>query len=211
MRTSSGSVPSGGHRLLLAAVATAWLVAGCGAAAVATPTPLPTPTATPVPSRTPQPPLTAPASADAVYLALLADGLVIAPLDADAGINGRDPVKRIHATYEGWPLAISQFMTAKSLASGIHWAAGTKPGRGEAPIAFIGENILVQWGPIATTKGPTTPDADHLASAGRLRDALNGLVGPLKSRTIVPIPATPAASPGSSPAAGASAAPSAKP
>ena len=156
--------------------------------------------------------MTAPAHADDVYLALLADDIAIAPINADTGVGGRDPVKRIHATYDGWPLAISEYKSAKTLASATHWAAGAKPGRGEAPIAFIGLNILVQWGPIATTTAPKTPVGPKLASAGRLRDALARLVGPLSERTIVPLPpTTPVSSPGSSAGAGLSAAPTATP
>ena len=206
MRTPSRSGRSGDHRLVLAAIATAWLVLGCAAAAVATPTPVPTPTATPFAFATPWPPLVAPALADDVYLALLADDIVIAPINADTGVGGRDPIKRIHATYEGWPLAISQYKTAKTLASATNWKSGVKPGHGEAPIEFIGENVLVQWGPIASTTAPKTPDADQLASSVRLRDSLARLIGPLKTRSIV---ALAAASPAAS--AAASAGPSATP
>ena len=211
MGTRRRPLRPGRHRLVFATVVTAWLLAGCGGAAPSpTSTPVPSPTPTPLP--TPRPPLTEPAHADEVYLALLADDIVIAPINADTGVGGRDPVKRIHATYDGWPLAISEYKSSRTLASATHWAAGTKPGSGEAPIAFIGLNILVQWGPIASTTQPKTPDGKKLASAGRLRDALARLVAPLSERTIVPIPPiTPVSSPGSSAGAGPSAAPTATP
>ena len=192
-------------------VAATCLVAACGAAAQR-----PAPTATPVPSRyavaTPYPHMDEPATADSVYLALLAEGLVVTPIDASTGGPGRDPVKRINATYAGWPLAISQYRSAKTLKAASHWKAGAKPGVGEAPIEFIGLNVLVQWGPISGAS-PKPPDAGQLAAAHALRDALDHLLSPLNDRTIVPVPAptpVPSPSPVASPSLIASAKPSAK-
>jgi hypothetical protein len=179
-------------------VATAWLAAGCGASATPQPSSTPSPTATPLGFSTPWPPFTAPAHADDVYRALIADGIVLTPVSADAGAGGRDPVKRIQATYEGSPLLISEFKSVKTLATATHWAAGAKPGAGEAPVAMIGENILVQWGPISTA-APTAPTAGQLESAARLRDSLERLVGPLAIRAIVPLPAGASSAPTASP------------
>jgi hypothetical protein len=188
---------------MVVALAAAWLAVGCGASATPPPSSAPTPTPTPLGFQTPWPPFSEPAHADDVYRALIADGIVLSPISADAGAGGRDPVKRIQATYEGSPLQISEFKSAKSLATATHWSAGAQPGPREAPIAMIGENILVQWGPIATT-APTAPTAGQLASAEKLRASLERLVGPLAIRSIVPFPAGPA---GSSPSDGPTASP----
>ena len=75
-------------------------------------TPVPTPAATPVAH------LTAPVKADAVFRAMVAGGLRIATNNASTGGPGREPVKRINATYEGWPLAISEYSTPGALLAG---------------------------------------------------------------------------------------------
>jgi len=188
MRTHDGRARFARPRAI-GVVAAACLVAACSAPA----TP-PAPVATPVPSRyviaTPYPHMTEPATADAVYLALLADGLVVAPLGASTGDPGRDPVKKINATYKGWPLAIIQYRSAKTLKAANKWKPGVKPGAGEAPIEYYGENILVRWGPIATTV-QKRPDPRQLVAAQELRDALDRLLSPLTARTIVRVPVTP--------------------
>jgi len=191
-----------------AVVAATMLVAACSAVA---PKPLPTPSPSPFhyAVATPYPHLTDPATADSLYLALLAEALAVAPVNASVGAPGRDPVKRINATYAGWPLAISQFRSAKTLQAATRWRAGAKPGVREAPIEFIGQNILVQWGPI-TKASPAKPDATQLAAARALRDALDRLLSPLSARTIVPIP-TPTPLPTADPSASSSPGPSATP
>jgi hypothetical protein len=217
MRHPDRRARSAGSRTHVAVIALAGiLLAACNAAASTTPASTASPTATPFPFPTPWPHMTAPARADDVYLALLADELAIVPNTATTGGPGRDPVKRIEATYEGWPLAIGQYRTAKTLAAVTRWKAGAKPGRGEAPIEFIGLNMLIQWGPIATGV-PTKTLTDHqLTVAGLLRDKLDALLSPLASRTTVALPApaiagSPAASGGTGSSPAASAASSAAP
>ena len=190
-------------------VATAGLVAACGAV-VSTPA---TPAPTPVPSRyaiaTPYPPMTEPAAADAVYRALLADGLFMTPVNAVAGGPGKDPVMRVNATYKGWPLAISQYRSSKTLQAATRWKSGAKPGKGEAPVGFLGLNILVQYGPIGPDV-PQAPDDRQVAAAQALRGALERLLPQLQVRTIVPVAIpTPSAArtAGPSPAATSSGAP----
>jgi hypothetical protein len=161
----------------------------------------------PTPAPTPVAHLSEPAKADNVYLALLAAGLKIAPNNASTGGPGREPVKRINATYAGWPLAISQFTSTKSLRDSTKWK-GTTPGKGEASIAFMGLNILVQWGP-TTGSTPKKPDERQLAAAEALHEALDLLVSPLAARTIVPIPGVALAVPEPSP--GPTAKPTKKP
>ena len=126
------------------------------------------------------------------------------PSKASAGANGKDPVKRIDGTYKGWPIAISEYKTADTLKAATKWKAGVPPKVGESPVAFIGQNILVRWGPSAPAV--TTLTDQQLAAALALRNAFERLVGPLTDRTIVPVAVPtpiPSASRGPSPAASA--------
>jgi len=212
MRTAYRRAPFGRARTLAAAVTIGLVACACGggppSAPPASPTPVVTPGATPVAH------LTEPVKADSVYQALLAAGLRIVPNNASTGGPGRDPVKRINATYAGWDLAISQFSSAKNLLSSTNWKAGTKPGQGEASIAFIGLNILVEWGPTIGSS-PKLPDERQVAAAAALHAALEALVSPVAARTIVSIPGvaepTPVPTATPKPSAKPSVKPSAKP
>jgi hypothetical protein len=199
MRISDRSARRARFRALVGVVAIAGLAAGCGgpppsAALIATPPPTPKPTASP------RPHLTEPATADQVYLALLDDGLQVQSNTAVTGGEGHEPVKRIEATYLGWSLSISQFKTASTLSGARGWEPGAKPVRADRPISFIGLNILVEWGP-STTTGPKKPSEAQLVGAQALRATLEGLLSPLRARTIVAVPGpspspAPSASPG---------------
>lgn len=188
-------------RALIAAAVIACLAAACGGAAPSAPV-IATPRPTPVPSPTPRPHLTEPTTADAVYLALLEDDLKVVSNTAIAGGEGKDPIKRIEATYLGWPLSISEYGSATSLAKDRGWKSGAKPVRDDRPITFIGLNIIIEFGP-STVLGPKQPDEDQLAGAVALRASLEGLLSPLKSRTIVAVPG-PSPIPGPSARPGAS-------
>jgi hypothetical protein len=207
MRTADRRPPLGRARTLAAAVAIGLFAGACGSGSPSTP-PSATPVATPGP--TPVAHLSEPAKADAIYLALLAAGLKIVPNNASTGGPGHEPVKRINATYAGWPLAISEYASAGSLQAATKWKPGAKPGSGEASIAFMGLNILVEWGP-STGASPKKPDERQIAAAAALHDALDPLVSPLAARLVVPIPGviTPTPEPTVSP--GPSAKPSKKP
>jgi hypothetical protein len=184
MRTADRRVPLGRSRWLAAAVAIGVLAIGCGGGPPSAPpvvTPAPTPAPTPVAH------LVGPVKADTVYVAMVQAGLRIAPNNASTGGPGHEPIKRINATYEGWPLAISQYSTNASLLADIRWRNGSQPGQGEAPIAIVGLNILIEWGP-TTGASPRKPDDRQLAAAEKLAMALDPLVSPLSLRTIVPIP-----------------------
>jgi len=172
--------------------ALACLIAACSTATA--PTPAPTPLQTPVAFPTPWPHLTAPAKADDVYLALIADRLSIMPTSASTGAGG-DPVKLIQAIYERWPLVIAGYKSAQTLDARTKWKAGAKPGKGEAPIEFIGLNVLVQWGPISGAVPTGELDARQLAAATALRDKLDGLLSPLSIRTTVDLSAAAASEP----------------
>jgi hypothetical protein len=188
-------------RALAGVAAIAWLVAACGGAAPSAAI-LATPRPTPTPSPTPRPHLTEPATADAVYLALLEDDLRVVSNTAVAGGAGKDPIKRIEATYLGWPLSISEYGSATSLAKDRGWKSGAKPVRDDRPITFMGLNIIVEFGP-STVLGPEQPDDAQLAGAVALRASLEGLLSPLKARTIVAVPG-PSPIPGPSARPGAS-------
>jgi hypothetical protein len=185
-------------RWLALGIVIAWLAVACGGAPSPPPTTAPTPT--PSPSPTPNPHLGEPATADEVFLALLKDGLAISANTAVTGGEGHDPVKRIEASYLGWPLSIGQYRTAQTLHDAVIWKDGAKPGAGERPMSFKGLNILVEWGP--TSVGlPKTPDATQLAGASALRIALDTLLSPVIARTVVPVVgSTPTPGPSASPA-----------
>lgn len=191
MRTSDRRGRSTGSRALAGVAALACLLAACTTAAA--PTPAPTPVRTPFPFPTPWAHMTAPARADDVYLALLADRLTIMPSGATSG-GSKDPVKRIQATYEHWPLFIAEYKSAKTLDAVTSWKTGAKPGKGEAPIEFIGLNIIVGWGLISADVPTAALDARQLAAAAAMRDKLDRLLSPLKVRTTVALPAATASS-----------------
>ncbi len=172
----------GAQALLVALVATtAIALVACGEAA-----PSVAPTTRPTPVVTPDPHLSDPTTADEVYRGLGAAGLRITANNANAG--GEDPalIKRINATYLGWPLNVSEFRTTSALADDTAWKAGEPPGQGEAPVAIVGSNILVTWGP-QTGEQPATPDARQLDGLDDLVLALDRLLSPLRVRTAVPV------------------------
>jgi len=177
-------------RTLAAAVTIGLVVGACGGSPPSAPPA--SPTAVAPPAATPVAHLSEPVKADSVYRALLAAGLRIVPNNASTGGPGNEPVKRINATYAGWPLSISQFTSAATLMAATDWKAGARPGQGESSVAFMGLNILVEWGPTTGTE-PKTPDDRQLAAAEALHQALDPLVSPMSARTIVAIPGVPEA------------------
>ena len=205
MRMSTRHGPLQRVALLSAAVLTL-VLAGCGSAPPSSPPPTPRPT----PVVTPDPHLSEPATADEVFRALSVAGLKVVANNASSGGKGREPIKRINATYADWPLNVSQFSTGDALRKATKWKKGQAPGQGEAPIAILGLNILIEWGPTTGAK-PPKPEGRRLTAANALVDALDAVVGPLTARTstelAIPVP-TPAAS--DLAAAGTSPAPSAK-
>ena len=120
-------------RTLAAAVTIGLVVGACGGSPPSAPAASPTPVA--MPAATPVAHLSEPVKADSVYLALLAAGLRIVPNNASTGGPGNEPVKRINATYAGWPLSISQFTSSATLMAATDWKAGAKPSQGESSIA----------------------------------------------------------------------------
>jgi hypothetical protein len=104
-------------------------------------------------------------------------------------------VTRINATYLGWPLDLTQFRTSDALAKAAKWKNGEAPGRGEPPVALAGYNILVTWGPWGPGSKPPVPDDRQAAALNALVTALDGLLSPIRARTIVPLQIASAAAP----------------
>lgn len=163
---------------------------------------------------TPDPHLRAPASVDVVFRLLGSAGIRITPNNASNGTNG-EPVKQIAATYNDWPLVLTEFTTAEALRKVARFDPKTRPQPGEAPYILAGLNILVEFGPQSTNDPKPTPaDASRRASLDALIAVLDPLLGPLSGRSVdnvvlpratgLPGPSAPASSPAT---AGASTAP----
>lgn len=136
---------------------------------------------------TPDPHLEDPTTADAVFLAMAKAGLKLTANNADAGGADKALVKRINATYLGWPLAVSQYQTTASLSKALAWGDGGKPGQGQPPVAITGLNILVEWGP-TTGAEPPTLDPTQLDGLRAMASALDALLSPLQAHAVVAVP-----------------------
>lgn len=169
-------------------------LAACGGAGP-TPSPSPQPTA----AVTPDPHLSDPVSVDDLYITLQVADLDITANTASAGPGG-EPIKRINATYEGWPLIVSAYSSAEALLETADFDPAVPPRRGQAPYALAGLNILVEYGPRTANEAVTEPDAEHRRAALALVEVLDPLLGPLAQQSIEPLPI-----PGASPLPAASA------
>jgi hypothetical protein len=209
MRTSNQFAARGRQRgpQLLAAglIAMGLFVVACGNStpSVAPVTPVPTPVVTPNPH------LSDPASADAVFTAIARAGL---PISANNAAGGTDPVKQINATYDDWPMIISEYKSAASLAKAKPWTAGEPPHQGEAPLAIIGLNILIEWGPTTGAKPPKL-DPEQIKAMNDFLLAMDPYIGPMRIRTTTPLDVptpSPSATTSPSPVPSASVKPSPK-
>lgn len=180
-----------GRRVTAAAGAVSMiLLAACGTAV----TPPPSATPEPTPLITPDPHLSAPASVDEVFRLLGAAGIRITPNTATTGVGG-EPVKRINATYASWPLVLTEFTSADALLAHAGFDEPGSPGFQDTPYALAGLNILVEYGPRATTNDPPeVADAARREAFRVLALALDALVGPLAQRSVEPVllPSAPA-------------------
>ena len=179
MRTSER-----GLRAATTALVAVVLVAGCGGGGTAT---APA-SAVPTSLVTPDPHLSAPAHVDDVFRLMGSAGLRITPNTASEGTTG-DPVKRIAATYNDWPLVLTEFTSPSALRVVGKFDPKQPPQRGEAPYILAGLNILVEYGP-RNTNDPTPVPADpaRQASLMALVTQLDRLVGPLSQRSVKPVP-----------------------
>jgi hypothetical protein len=168
----------------------------------------PSPTRAPTPVPTVDPHLSDPASAQAVFNGLGREGLKVATNTAEVGAAGTAVITRINATYGGWPLEVVEYRTAADLAKAASWKAGQAPGKGEPPVALAGSNILVRWGPWERGARPPRLDEHQTAALEALVAAMDRLLSPLRTRSIVPVEtvSTPAAT-GAEPSAAPTATP----
>jgi hypothetical protein len=168
------------HRLLGLALAAA-LLAACGSTPATT-----IPSATPAaPTPTPNPHLSDPASVDAIYNALLKAGLTISANSADAGTGAM--VKRLHLTYNAWPLVLTQFTSAKTLVSASGFDPRAKPVLGNPPFALAGLNILVEYGSSTQNGPPAAPGPQFVSAFQQIVQIVDPLLGPLQQRSVTPV------------------------
>ncbi|HXG39784.1 MAG TPA: hypothetical protein VNJ28_02480 [Candidatus Limnocylindrales bacterium] len=129
-----------------------------------------------------------------VFSRLVAAGLAIHTNNAD---SGREPRRRVNATYEGWPLILSEYSSAAALRKAARWDPDRKRRPNDPPYRFAGLNILVEYGP-RTGQGLELPRVRFREAAIRLVRALDPLIGPLEQIALEPVP-LPTVSPGASP------------
>lgn len=144
-----------------------------------------------------------------VFKALNAAGLAVTANNADSGGATGEPLRRVNATYAGWPLILNEFSDGGALARVAGFVAGAKPRNVEAPFSIAGMNILIEYGPHAKNDN-AAPDQRFVKAAQRLVDVLDPLLGPLAQSSIValdvpgevaPVPSgAPASAPASAPA-----------
>ena len=189
------------RRLFAMLLSVALLAAACGGspatAAPATATPAP-------PTATPNPHLTDPASVDDIYNALTKAGLQISPNSADAGTGGM--VKRLHLTFQAWPLVLTSYTNAKALVSTSGFNPKAKPVLGDPPFAVAGLNILIEYGSSTQNGPPAAPGPAFITAFEQIVAVVDPLIGPLQQQSVtaVPLPTptpAPTASPGTSPSA----------
>lgn len=179
IRTTRGSRRQVGLTIALA-LSVSLSVAACGS-----PAPSVAPSLTPAPLVTPDPHLPDQTTADDVFRAIGARGLRLTASNANTGTGGL--VKRINASFGGWPLTISEYTSATVLSERLDWPDGERPGGGEPAVAIAGANILITWGPISDGQ-PVAPDAARAARLVTLAETLDALLGPVRVRAVVRLP-----------------------
>lgn len=174
------AVHRGSVRLTVTLVAAIVAVGACAGAA-----PTPAPTVRPTPVITPDPHLGDPTTADEVLRGLGKAGLDVVANNADAGSGPL--VRRINATYLGWPLLVSEFRSSQDLETATAWEAGERPGQGQPPITIAGLNILIEWGP-TTGPAPEEPAGPQVDGLLQLATTLDRLISPLRTKAVVAVP-----------------------
>ena len=199
MRDSNRSAHRGRGRLVASLAFVSLVVAGCGGAPVtATLTPSSAPLAAPTP--TPDPHRSDPVSANDIFRALQAAKLDVSAYTAGTGPKG-EPVTTINGAYDGWPIIVSEYSSAKALAKANKWKAGAKLRQGDPPVSIKGLNILIEWGPM-TGRRPPKLNAEQRAAVAALIETIDPLLYPLKVRSNITIEVpqhTPVPSPSPSP------------
>ncbi len=168
-------------RLSALVLGAALLAAACGSTpASATPSITPAP-----PTATPNPHLSEPASVDAVYNALIKAGLQISPNSADTGTGG-GMVKRLHLTYQAWPLVLTEFTSGKALLATTGFNPKARPVLGDPPYAIVGLNILMEYGSSTQNGPPAAPAPQFVTAIAQIVAVLDPLIGPLQQRSVTP-------------------------
>jgi hypothetical protein len=176
------------------------LLAACGSTVAPSSAP---PTAPPTPVITPDPHLTEPATADQVFNAIRSGGLPLSVNNATAGGPESAMIKKINADIGNWPLLVTEFRSAEALRKATGWDATKPPRQGNTPYAWVGLNILIEFGP---GTGKLVPPNDvRQQQAATLAALIDPLLWPLEQRSVVPIPTRTAIPPSAPPS------PSAKP
>lgn len=147
----------------------------------------PIPGTTPIASPTADPHLAEPASVDDVIRKLAVAGLRITPNNATSGRDG-EPVKSVNATFEGWPLSITQYTSADALRKKGKFDPTRAPKGGDATYIIAGLNILIEYGPDIHAKSDPPPETRYRTSAMKLVEYLDPLLGPLEQVTVDPLP-----------------------
>jgi hypothetical protein len=142
-----------------------------------------TPSIAPTPLVTPNPHLSTPATAQQVFNGLGHAGLKVTAHTASAGAADSPVVRKIFASYLGWPLDVTEFRSTKALADAVTWKSGAPPAKGDPPVTIAGGNILIIWGPINAGKAPVKLDERQQAGLQPLVSALDMLLSPLSTRT----------------------------
>lgn len=186
--------PENRHRVGLVLALAANIVVACGGGPAPSPSPVPSPS----PSPTPVPHLTDPVSINVVFTKLNGAGLSVKANTANQS-QGGEPLRRINATYRGWPLIISEFSSTAALRSKAGFTAGARPKTDEPPYTFAGLNVLVEFGNRSTGR-PASPDPRLHTAALELAQVLDPLLGPIEQRSIEPLPLLSGASAAASPA-----------
>jgi hypothetical protein len=155
------------------------------AAACGSPPPSVAPSIALRPAASVDPHLPDPTTADDVFRAISAQGLRLTASNAITGTGSL--VKRINASFGGWPLTISEYDSTSALASRLDWPEGEEPGGGEPAVAVAASNILITWGPTSNA-APVAPDPARAARLTTLAEALDTLLGPVRVRSVVTLP-----------------------
>jgi len=145
------------------------------------------PSAAPSALATIDPHLPATATAQEVFAGLGHAGLTVTAHTASAGSPDGPIVRKIFASYLGWPLDLTEYRSATLLSQDERWASGSPPDKGDPPLTIAGGNILIIWGPVNAGRSPAKPDARQTEGLQQLVSALEVLLSPIKAKSVVPV------------------------
>jgi hypothetical protein len=199
MRGSNQAARTQGVRARSRSILTVLLAVALSACTSTVASPNPSPTTAPTPVITPDPHLTEPATADAIFNAIRKAGLPLSVTNANGGDPNSPVVKRINAAIDNWPLVITEYRTSALLKSTTNWDPAKLPDDASPAYAFVGLNVMIAFGPASGKVADPAPNRQEQAQ--RLVDVLDPLLWPLQQRSLKPIPTRPADSASASPKA----------